>query len=95
MYEMKSCLENAGKIYRGEKAMRRREEMVVTYCRNSAWSSKRHFKELTQGEVHLYTFFFALHFSQERAFPCCSSEVLAGLAECFRIIYAYNVCTCE
>lgn len=57
LYEMKSCLENAQKIYRGEKGMRRREEMVVASSRNSAWSSKRHFKEVTQGEVHLYTFF--------------------------------------
>lgn len=89
LYEMKSCLENAGKFYRGEKAMRRREEMVVTCCRNSAWSSKSHFKEgNSRGSAPIYLF-LALHFSQERKiFPIL---LLWGAGRSGRVLWN-NLC---
>jgi len=63
LYELKSSLENAGKIYRGEKAMRKREDMAVTCCGNSAWSSKSHFREgNSKGSAPIYVF-LAQHFS--------------------------------
>lgn len=96
LYKMKSCLEKAGKICRGHKAMERREEERRLLCVVEAQhgAAKVTLKKVIQGEVHLYAFFLlCISLRQERSFSSCSSEVLADLSECFGIIAAYGACT--